>query len=132
MELLAEAFGSSLEEMQQHSSFIINAFDHQHTILFWNDKCAAHFRIRPEEAIGRKLEEVLPWVKTDEKLVYIDRALSGKNMQVIKVPYRMKSGYYEQYILPVKDNQGKVIAALNIVVEMQEAANIPAFKFLTT
>ena len=130
MELLAKAFGATLDEMQKHAFFIINAFDHQHTILFWNDKCAAHFRIRPEEAIGRKLEEVLAWVKEDEKLVYIDRALWGKKMQVIKVPYRMKNGHYEQHILPVKNGQGQVIAALNIVAEMQDSLLIPAFKLI--
>ena len=119
MEFLARTFGLSLEEMQQHPSLIINAFDREHTILFWNDRCASHFGIRAEDAIGKKLEEVLPWVRTDEKLRYIDRALMGKTMQVIKVPFRMKNGYYEQRILPVTDGQGNVVAALNVVEDME-------------
>ncbi|HUC80850.1 MAG TPA: PAS domain-containing protein [Flavisolibacter sp.] len=118
MQSFSDLTGLSLEEMQRHPSIIINAFDHEHKVLFWNDTCARHFGIPTEKAIGKKLEEILPWTKTDEKLLYIDRALMGKPMQVMKVPYRMKKGYYEQRVYPVKDSNGKVIAALNLVEEM--------------
>jgi PAS domain S-box-containing protein len=119
MTSLLEPIGLSPEEAQAHPLLIINAFDREHNILFWNNRCATHFGIPPEEALGKKLEDVLPWVKWDEKLLYIDRALMGKNMQVIKVPFRMKAGFYEQRIYPVKDSGGNVVAALNIVEEMQ-------------
>lgn len=118
MQYLGGVIGLSLDEMQKHPSMIINAFDINHTILFWNDRCAAHFKISPDEALGKKLGDVLPWVKTDEKLLFIDRALLGKNMQIFKVPYRMKKGYYEQRIFAVRNEEGKVIAALNIVQDM--------------
>lgn len=111
--------GLSLDEMQAHPSLIINAFDHKHIILFWNNRCASHFGIPPEEAVGKKLEDVLHWVKWGENLRHIDRALMGKNMQVIKVPFRMKAGFYEQRIFPVKDKEGNIVAALNIVEEME-------------
>lgn len=78
MTSLLETTGLTREEMQEPPSLIINAFDRKHTILFWNNRCASHFGIRPEDAAGRKLEEVLPWVKTDERLLHIDRALMGK------------------------------------------------------
>jgi PAS domain-containing protein len=118
MEFLSHVAGLSLDEMQDHPLFIINAFDKEHKVLFWNNRCASHFGIPPEAALGKKLEDVLPWVKTDEKLLYIDRALMGKSMQVLKVGFRMKQGYYEQRIYPVKDKAGKVVAALNIVEDM--------------
>lgn len=117
LEALSRTAALTLEEMQAHPSWIINAFDAQHQILFWNDCCARHFGISPEQAIGKKLEEVLPWVNTDEKLTYIKRALKGTHFEVSKVPFRMKSGFYEQKIIPVKDTAGNVIAALNLVME---------------
>ena len=120
MESFATALGLSLEEMQHHPSLIINAFDPQHTILFWNDVCARHFGVPPEKAIGKKLEDVLPWVKTDDRLTHIDRALMGKGMQVIKVPFKLKKGYYEQRIFPIKSTDSQVIAALNVVEDMNQ------------
>ena len=118
MKSFSELTGLSLEEMQHHPTLIINAFDREHNVLFWNDLCARHFGIPSEEAIGKKLEEILPWTKTDEKLLYIDRALMGKPLQVMRVPYRLKPGYYEQRVFPVKDNKGNVFAALNLVEDM--------------
>jgi PAS domain S-box-containing protein len=118
MELFSQASGLSTEEMQHHASYIINAFDKEHRVLFWNDNCAAHFGITTEQALGKKLEEILPWVKTDERLPYIDRALLGQNMEIIRVPFRLKNGFYEQRVYSIKDQQGEVIAALSIVEGM--------------
>jgi PAS domain S-box-containing protein len=126
MELFASAMGLSLEEMQHHPSLIINAFDHQHAILFWNDAAARHFAIPTEQALGKKLEDVLPWTKKDERVHYIDRALMGKGMQVIRVPFRLKTGYYEQRVVPIRNSEGRVMAALSVVEEV--AAPIPELR----
>lgn len=122
MQLLEGVIGLSLAEMQEHPSLIINAFDRHHTVLFWNDRCAAHFKISAKEAIGKKLEEILPWTKTDEKLLYIDRALLGKNMQILNIPYRLKHGSYEQQVYAVRNEAGKVVAALNVIQDVMAPA----------
>lgn len=115
MQELVRAGGLSLAEMQHHPTLIINAFDLQHRVVFWNDRCAHHFRISTEQAIGKKLEDLLPWVMTDEHLLFIDRALTGKQMEIYRVPYRMKDGAYDQRVIPVYNDAGQVIAALNFV-----------------
>ena len=53
---------SSLEYLQE-SSDIVNAFDEDHRILFWNKGCENLFKIKKEQALGRVLEELLPYVK---------------------------------------------------------------------
>jgi PAS domain-containing protein len=117
MQELTSAAGLSLAEMQHHPTLIINAFDKQHNVLFWNDRCSLHFGIPAEEAIGKKLEDLIPWIKSDERMHFIDRALLGKGMQVLRVPYRLKSGVYDQQVIPVRNDKGEVIAALNMVAD---------------
>lgn len=40
-------------------------------------------------------------------------------MQVIRVPFRLKNGFYEQRIFPVTDSEGTIVAALSVVEEME-------------
>ena len=117
MHLLEGVIGLSVEEMQKHPTLIINAFDRSHVVIFWNDQCAAHFNISQQNAIGKRLEEILPWVKSDEKLAHIDRALLGTNLRVLNVPYRKKKGFYDQQVLSIRNEKGAVVAALNVVQE---------------
>lgn len=117
-EEIAMASPFTLDEIQGHPSLIINAFDRNHHVVLWNDRCASHFGISKEDALGKKLEDLLPWVATDEKLHFIDRALMGTKWQALKVPFKLKPGYYDQTVIPVKDSAGNIIAALNIVQEM--------------
>jgi PAS domain S-box-containing protein len=117
-EEIALAGRLTIKEMQLHSSIIINAFDQFHKVVFWNNRCAAHFGISVEEAIGKKLEDILPWTKSDERLRFLDRAFMGTKFQILKVPFKLKSGHYVQTVFPVRDNGGKVIAVLNFVEEM--------------
>jgi len=126
MKLLEGVIGLSIEEMQKHPALIINAFDSNHTVIFWNDRCTEHFKISSEKAIGKKLEDVLPWVKTDEKVLFIDRALLGKNMQIFNIPYRLKKGFYDQQVYAVRNEKGAVVAALNVVEEKFVQTNTPA------
>lgn len=118
-EEIANAAPFTLAEMQEHPSLIINAFDTHHTVVLWNDVCARYFGISKEDAVGRKLEDILPWVAQDENLAFIDRALKGRKLQVSRVPFKLSSGHYDQMVIPVKDKQGNVIAALNIVQRME-------------
>lgn len=115
MEEFSSVLGMSVEEMKNHPELLINALDHGHRILFWNRRCEAHFGVEAEAALGRKLEDVLPFFKGHEKVLHFDRALMGQEVQVLNGHYELRTGQYEQRVIPVKDASGKVMAALNIV-----------------
>lgn len=97
--------------------FLINAFDKEHNVVFWNKKAEQFFGVSKEYALGKKLEEVIPYAKSTSRLHYIDRALFGKPIHIVKEKYEKKPAHYEQWILPVKKN-GEVVAALNIVKDL--------------
>lgn len=105
---------SSLAHMQD-SKDIVNAFDVDHRVLFWNKGCEDLFKIKREQAIGRVLEDLLPYVKTDRRNDVFYRAFRGQKIHVLKEKYKFSEGYYEQKIIPLKDEAGKVYAVVNLV-----------------
>jgi PAS domain S-box-containing protein len=118
MERLTNCQQLSLEEMLQHETLLINAIDREHRVVLWNRRCEVFFGIPKEAALGQKLEMLLPQVKKDGWLQDLERALQG---QVVTPPNhhcQQRKGTYEQMVIPIRDEKGKVIAALNIVKEM--------------
>jgi len=115
MEELSAITGLSVEEMRQHPELLINAFDKELRILFWNRRCEQLFGVEEAAALGHRLEDVLPYTKGHEKMALLHRALSGREVHILNGYYDKRSGKYEQRVIPVKDVTGRVIAALNIV-----------------
>lgn len=115
LEYITSHLSLSLEEIRDHPEWLINAFDHNHQILLWNKKCEDFFKIDEASALGRKLEDILPYTKGNEKMVYLQRALSGIPIHILNDRFSNRKEIYEQRLIPIRDQQNKVIAALNIV-----------------
>jgi PAS domain S-box-containing protein len=118
MEELALAAKLSIAEMQNHASLLINAFDKEHRVLFWNNRCEQHFGLSKEQVLGKKLEDILPWTRHHERTTYIERALMGQEINILNERFQFTSGHYEQRVIPVRNKDGVVIAALNLVKDM--------------
>lgn len=123
MEELSSLLGMSIEEIRGHSELLINVLDHEHRILFWNKRCEVHFGVEAEAALGRRFEDVVPFFKRHEKLGHIDRALLGKEVLILNDHYQLSNGRYEQRVIPIKDQYGKVTAALTIVKTITEKSS---------
>jgi transcriptional regulator with PAS, ATPase and Fis domain len=105
----------SPEEIHHHPEYLINAFDRNHTILLWNKNCEKYFCIPAEQAVGKKLEDIMPWLRGHEKMSHLERALSGRPVHVLNDTYHLKNAFYEQKVIPVKDDGGNIVAAVNMV-----------------
>lgn len=115
---IAALINLSEDEIRFNRHLLINAFDPDHRVLFWNARCEEYFGISEEKAIGKKIEDLIPHARDNKKLVYLKRALSGEPVYVAGENYDIKDGQYDQVVLPVKDADGKVIAAVNIVIDL--------------
>ena len=105
----------SEDEIIKHRDLLINVFDRQHHILFWNKKCEDFFSIKEEDALGKRIEELLPHTRNYDKMARLDEALSGKHVFITDDKYDTKDYYYTQIIFPLKNHKEEVIAAVNIV-----------------
>jgi PAS domain-containing protein len=44
-------------ETRNHPHLLLNAFDQEHRVLFWNQMSEQYFGITEEEAMGKKAED---------------------------------------------------------------------------
>lgn len=119
LEAIKAYLGLSLDQIRSHPDLLINAFDQNHTIVLWNNKCEQYFGVTEAEALGNTLEAVLPFTKGHEKMMHLKRALLGKPVHIISDRYDKARGSYEQLVIPIKNKEGAVVAALNILKTLQ-------------
>jgi PAS domain S-box-containing protein len=103
------------EEIIHHPALVVNVFDKQHRTLFWNKKCEQFFGIKEEEALGKRLEDLVPHVSGNPKMARLDDALSGKYVFISDEKYDNTDYHYTQVVLPLKNHKDEVVAAVNIV-----------------
>ena len=102
------------DQIINHPDLLINVLDHEHLILFWNKKCEEFFGIKEEQALGKRLEVLLPNSNNNPKMVRLNEAFSGKQVFITDDQYDSKN-YYTQILLPLKNQKGDVTAVVNIV-----------------
>jgi PAS domain-containing protein len=115
---ITEIMDMTEDEIRFHRRLLVNVFDQEHRVLFWNKKCEMVFNIGEQEALGKRLEELLPWTQGHDKMAYLHNALLGQPVYVADEKYEQTENYYDQVVLPLKDIKGKVFAALNIVIDL--------------
>ena len=112
---IASVLSLTEDEVIYHPDLLINAFDDEHRILFWNKNCEEYFGIPDDHAIGTILEELFPYTREHPKMKYLETAFGGKTVFVADAKYDRKNGRYSQVLLPLKDGDGKVQAVINLV-----------------
>lgn len=120
---IAALLNMNEDEIRDHPHLLINVFDREHRVLFWNKKCEKYFGIREDEALGKTLEDILPYTRDNKKMVYLHKALSGHPVYIADDRYERQNGVYDQVVLPLKDDEGKVFAAVNIVIDLAVMKN---------
>lgn len=115
---IAALMNMTEEEIKTHPHLLVNAFDHQHRVLFWNKQCESFFGISQDKALGKILEDIVPYSRDNKKMEHLEKALSGHPVYLANETYDNKKGFYDQVVLPLKDVDGNVIAAVNIVIDL--------------
>lgn len=117
---IARVLNLTEEEVLHHPHLLINAFDDEHRVLFWNKNCEEYFGISECRALGNLLEDIVPHARDNPKMKILDSALLGKTVFVADNKYDKRNARYTQIVLPLKDSKGKVVAAVNIVRTIQD------------
>lgn len=115
---IAELMNMTEDEVRFSPHLLVNAFDVEHKVLFWNARCEKYFGISEKEAMGKKLEDIVPRVRNNKRMVHLERALSGLPVYLANGKYEKEDGRYDQVLFPIKDAGGKVIAAVNVVIDL--------------
>jgi PAS domain-containing protein len=122
---IARLLDISEHQVMHHPDLLINAFDLEHRILFWNKKCEEYFDITSDQAVGQILEDLIPDTRNHPKMKCLERAFAGKTVLVADDKYDRKNARYSQIVLPLKDGDGSVIAVINLVRTLRPAKTNP-------
>jgi PAS domain S-box-containing protein len=106
------------EEIKNHPHLLVNVLDQEYRVLFWNMQCEQYFGITEAEALGNKIEDLLPGIMQNKKIDFVKRGLAGEPVYLVNVNYDRKVGSYDWVILPLKKEDGPVFAVLNIIIDL--------------
>jgi PAS domain S-box-containing protein len=99
---------------------LVGAYDTEKRILIFNKSCEKLFNTKCEEVIGKKYHEVFPQGKNTQADRDLDRVLQGETVHN-KLFHSIVSGRdYENYLVPLRDENGKVYAAVTIAQDITE------------
>jgi PAS domain S-box-containing protein len=92
----------------------ITIYDHEYRVTLWNRAVEARSGIAGGQIIGKKFFDVFPVYRDTPDGQAMQRALEGHRIRLSDMPYRLREGYYESDLLPLRDEEGAVRGVLAI------------------
>jgi len=118
-------------ELQQQKDFIetiidttpdlVGAYDKEFRIIAINKACEDYFGIKREDVIGKVYTDVFAAAKGGKGEKDVRRALKGESVHNAVYHSPVTGKYYENFLSPLKDVNGKIYAALVIGHDITEA-----------
>jgi PAS domain S-box-containing protein len=107
-------------EIMNHPDLMVNVFDFEHRVLYWNKRCEAFFGIPETQALGKRFEDLVPQARNHPNMIYLDKALAGETNIVELTPYQRKEGAYTQIFFPLTNYKNEV-AAVSIARDITQS-----------
>jgi PAS domain S-box-containing protein len=107
----------NLNEMLMDCSIdAIIAIDNNYAVTAWNNAAALMYNVPKKQAFGRSLCKLIPGIEEDtETFTAINNALAGHKTFVPASKLYAHRKHSENHYIPLTDNDGGVIGAMNIV-----------------
>lgn len=104
------------ESLSDASVDRILVLDKELRFVEWNKRCEVDYGKKKEEVIGKSAVEVFPRISENLDLMNaIDQAFSGSFAYFTDKQGDYASGYYESFLIPLKDANGLVDKVLNVI-----------------
>ena len=99
---------------------LIGAYDSEMRIIAFNKACEDLFQIKKEDVLGKKYVEAFPGGKNSQGHLDLIRAMNGEIIHNPVYHSATLGRYYENFIIPLTDELGKVYAAVAIAHDSTE------------
>jgi len=106
------------KEIREHPGMMVCAFNREERILFWNKQCEAHFHIKEDELLGKRLTDLVPELESNKKWEHLRKALKGQPLYLAKEKFERKQGMYDHIFIPISDKDGNIEGALSIIIDI--------------
>lgn len=105
-----------IERFLEASIDRIIVLDKNMNYLYWNKRAEEYYNISKEEVLGRNILDVSPGLINDPTYTEFRRALKGETVHIPATQnLEARKGYFETYLIPVKDEKNEVTSVLWIV-----------------
>jgi PAS domain S-box-containing protein len=123
---------SQLMDAQQFAESLINssldgilAFDHDYRYTEWNPVLEKISGLKRSQVVGKVAHDVFPFLKESGELEYWRRALLGEVVtskeREFNVPSTGRSGVFEGYYSPLRNQSGEIIGGLGVIRDITPA-----------
>lgn len=100
------------------------AFDMESKILLWNPGIERMSGIKAQDAIGKRIDEIMPSLEGMDVGEHIDAVLSGKRVGLrdiaFSIPDTKREGFFRSLSAPTFDSSGAVAGGFSILVDTSE------------
>ena len=100
---------------------VITVYDQGMHLLRFNKASELFFNIPKEAILGTALDEILPGVENGEGWQDMRRALQGETVHNASYQSVANNRFYENFCLPLLDENGQVYAAVSMARDITEA-----------
>ncbi len=108
-----------IEKLVEATVDRIIVLDRNLNYLYWNKRAADYYDVSKEEVIGKNILEMFPGFMNDPSYKEFRNVLRG---EIVHIPaeknLQKKKGYFETYLIPIKNNEGAVTSILWIVHDL--------------
>lgn len=102
---------------------LVGAYDTDFRIIAFNKACEDFFNIKSEDVVGKVFTEVFPAAKGGQGENDLRLAFQGETIHNAIYRSPITGKYYENFISPLKDETGKIYAAVAIAHDITEMIN---------
>ncbi|UCE44648.1 MAG: PAS domain S-box protein [Methanobacteriota archaeon] len=100
------------------------AVDADLNITTWNEGAERVTGLLRKNMIGKPLSDLIPFVETEEVQEWIDEVLSGKQVSIGDLPFRIpeteRSGHIKAFASPITDDEGMISGGFVALVDTSE------------
>ena len=97
----------------------IIVLDRNMNYMYWNKRAEEYYDLKKEQVLGKNILEVFPALINDPSYQEFRQALRGDTVHInANKNLESKKGYFETYLIPIKDEKKEVIGILWIVHDL--------------
>jgi PAS domain S-box-containing protein len=100
------------------------AFDTECRYVFWNSIMEKISGLSASAAIGRRANDIFPFIEATGEKSYLEKALAGesavsKNQRYV-VAESAREGYFDGYYSPLRDQDGAIIGGIAVIRDITD------------
>lgn len=111
------------EMLIENSVDMISAYNIDLELIAWNRKCEEWYGKSKKEVLGKHILEIFPHFKDKKIMNQLEEVKLGKQFHFSENKYKNTDGYYDSFLIPLKNKKNQILGVLIIIHDLTEIKN---------